>query len=174
MTYLTHHLSKMKNQVYLIIFFCSLAANATAITSQCHPKETIIFTCNSGQKSMSICSSPQDAAVQYVEYRYAIGSKKPSFTYRSDGNHSTKTFNRASVVGASSESIIIWFENFAYTYIVNDPIKGQPSISVWKYGQQIAENLCTGNYGGDSESPNQLIRDRSSEDYFNILRKKNK
>lgn len=172
MTYPTLHLSKIKIYFFLIIFFHSLGTHASAITSQCSSKETIVFTCSSGKKIMSICSSHKDAPIEYVEYRYATGSKKPSFTYRSDISRSKNNFNRASVVGSSSESTIIWFENFGYTYVVNDPVKGIPSVSVWNSGSQVAENQCTGNFGGDSETSHHLIKEKSSDDYFDILRKK--
>jgi hypothetical protein len=112
---------------------------------------------------MSICSIQEDASSQYVEYRYPNNSKNPSFTYHSDSNHLPNEFNRASVIGASSESIIIWFKNLGHTYIVNDPIKGRASVSVWRSGRKIAESQCTGNYGGDSEASTPLIKQKTND-----------
>jgi len=163
----------MKNKFYVFVFLYALAPNSSAKNSQCSADEKIIFTCSSGKKTMSICSSQEDASSQYVEYRYATGSKNPSFTYRSDSNHLPNEFNRTSVLGASSESIIIWFKNSGHTYIVNDPIKGHASVSVWRSGRQIAENQCTGNYGGDSEASTPLIKQKTGDEYRYIFREKN-
>ena len=160
----------MKTRLYLTIFLSLLISSAAATQiSNCTNEEATIFTCSVKKKVLSICASKNESPQKYIEYRYSVGKKNPSFIYRADKSNPTRSFNRASVLGASSESIIIWFENDNYTYLVNNPIKGYPSVSVWKAGREIADNQCTGNYGGDAEVSNPLIRERSSEDYFKIL-----
>jgi len=162
-------LNKMK--IYFFIFLV-LSFNVGAITSpitNCMKDEKIIFSCSAKKKIISICAAPIKSSDGYVEYRFSNGGEG-KFSYRSDNNYSNKFFYRATVRGSSSSSTMIWFENDGYFYIINDPAKGNASLSVRKENKEIGKTQCKGDFAGDSETLNEIIQEKKSDDYFNLLR----
>lgn len=163
------HLTKMNS--YLSIFILSaFTANAMADpVSNCKNNEQIFFSCTAEKKIMSICASPRNSEINYLEYRFSKAGKD-EFIYRVDSSDPKKRFLRTQVIGSSSASTMIWFDNGGYVYILNDPLKGNPSVSVRKSGKEIGRTQCTGNFAGDVDMPNKNIQQKSSSDYFNLLR----
>lgn len=160
-------------KVFSTVFLSALAAGSRDVLaverSNCIAGETVVFSCSSGKKTISLCASPGRSQEPYVEYRFTHVSANTAFSYRSDMRATDRIFNRATIVGASSASTVIWFMNAGYVYEINDPVKGTPSVSVFKDGKQVGANTCTGNYLGDTETPSAFIRQQTSGDYFEAV-----
>jgi len=155
--------------VSLSILATTCSAFAAAARTNCVADEEIVFSCTAGKKTISLCASPEQARNSYVEYRFSAHDGATPFLYRADATSGSRIFNRATLLGASSASTIIWFENSGYVYEISDPVKGARTVSAYKGGKQIGLNSCTGNYLGDSNTPSPVIKQRTSEDYFEIL-----
>lgn len=155
--------------ISLSILATTSSDTAAAARTNCAADEEIVFSCAAGKKTISLCASPGQARHSYVEYRFSARDGATPFSYRADKTSGSRMFNRATVIGASSASTVIWFENAGYVYEISDPVKGSRTVSVYKGGKQIGLHSCTGNYSGDSDTPNPFIKQRKSEDYFKIL-----
>jgi hypothetical protein len=158
----------MKNLFFYLLFF-SLSIEAVAATaSNCQNDEQIIFSCASEKKTISLCASPSKSNDSYLDYRFSQNGKS-SFSYRSDESSIGHIFMRTQVSGASSSSTIIWFENEGYTYILNEPVKGYPFISVRQSKKEISRIQCTADFDGDSNIANPYIQEKKNDDYFRLL-----
>lgn len=163
-------------KVFSTVFLSALAASsrdAPAVErSNCIAGETVVFSCSSGKKTISLCASPGRSEEPYVEYRFTHVSANTAFSYRADKRATDRIFNRATIVGSSSASTVIWFMNAGYVYEINDPVKGIPSVSEFKDEKQVGANTCTGNFLGDTETPSAFIRQRTSRDYFEAVQQR--
>jgi hypothetical protein len=150
--------------ILLALSSCAFAAQ----TTNCTTNEQIVFSCTAGKKIISVCSAPKGSANNYLEYRYS-SSNKSKLTYRADQASTPRQFNRATLTGASSSSTVLWFENQGYLYAVSDPVKGTPSLIVQKAKKEISSTECKANMKIDLEISNALIRDLSSDAYFELF-----
>jgi hypothetical protein len=154
---------------FFAIIMASLGTFAiSAPLTNCTKDEKVVFSCSAGKKIISLCAAPLKSHDDYLEYRFANGKTK--FSYRADKFNPEHYFERSIVVGASSMSTLIWFKNGDYTYVLNDPIKGDPFLTVRRSNKEIARIQCLADFSGDSELPNKNIWQRNSEEYFELLR----
>ncbi|MBB3223954.1 hypothetical protein [Pseudoduganella umbonata] len=158
----------MKASFGLLVAIISAQALGTAMTN-CAADERILFSCAANKKTISVCVSPSALNNSYVEYRFSAAGKM-TFSYRADASQPKHLFQRVHVTGASSASTIIWFENDGYVYLMNDPIKGRPSISVRKDRKTITRMECTGKFAGDTDIVSPYIQEKTNDEYFNLLR----
>jgi hypothetical protein len=157
---------KIIRPIHKIAFYLSMlfliSANSKAETKNlCSNTEVVYFSCETGKKIISLCSSSKVERTPYMEYRYGT-NKKVELKYRgfSAPNYG---FYRTEILYASNSSKIIWFKNQDTNYLLNLPMRGGPILHVEKEGKTIAELSCKGGWGGtsgDPESPSEFIEEK--------------
>lgn len=120
------------------------------------------------KKIISICTAPKTSKEKFIEYRFE-SSGESKFVFRADKNQGNHIFNRVDLLGASTASTVLWFENQGYFYMVNDPVKGIPSLVVQKGKIEISTTECTGNIEINLNSENQYIKKLDRDAYFNLF-----
>jgi hypothetical protein len=164
----------MKKTIQGIFLAIALSSYGTVFSknllTNCVNGERIFFSCSSKSKVISYCASPIKSSSPYLEYRFG-SPNKIELSYKVFGSDLIKKIHRADVLGASSASTAIWFTNNEISYILNDPVKGTPSLEVIENKQTIAKFNCEMNFAGDTSMPLKLIEDESAQEFFRLFEK---
>jgi hypothetical protein len=161
----------MKNSrnstLLLTLILLISTACAEVKTSNCDKKEEILFSCSTGKKIISFCASPKDFRPAYLEYRFGT-PKMIELSYKVVEHDSVNKFSRAEVLGASSSSTEIWFENNGVNYVLGDPVKGDAALEIVKQKKIITRLVCKKDFLGDTSMPSVLIEQQNSSEFFKL------
>jgi hypothetical protein len=155
------------NALLFTSIFTSGIASAEVELSNCHKKEEIFFSCSTGKKIISFCSSPKGIHPGYLEYRFGT-PEKIELRYKAAEGYIDKKFSRANILGASGASTEIWFKNNEFSYILGDPIKGNSTLEIVKQKKIIARLVCEKDFSGNTSMHSDFIEEKTSDDFFKL------
>lgn len=133
-----------------------LAAAATIavadVPTLCRPGETVLFSCGSGARTMSVCGAADPA--QGAQYRASRGATR-ELAYPADGTPGSGTMRSATAPYSGGGEAQIQFDNGGFTYVAysrmvrtrfdgkgNDPAFSA-GVAVIKGDKTVAERICT-------------------------------
>jgi hypothetical protein len=126
-------------------------------TSLCMPSEMIVFSCTSGQKTISACA-PKDAGARrgYLEYRFGdAGAGKPELTLPRDRTVPSQAAFGEAVPFSGGGGAWLTFRQGAYAYTIytgigkwgpNGETREKAGLAVDQSGKRIAAFICAGRY----------------------------
>ncbi|QJD93581.1 hypothetical protein HH213_27965 [Duganella dendranthematis] len=153
----------MKTSLLMMLTIWAGAASAAPQTL-CRPQEQVFFSCSLGKKIVSVCMTPDKAAVPYMEYRFGT-AKNIELKYRSDARQ--PKFSRVAVNYASNAETVLWFRNADTDYLLHFPMKGGPGLEVKQQGKTISEMACQGGWAatvGEHDQPLPFISEQPDID----------
>lgn len=123
----------------LFLFMLMLPATSRAEkNSLCSSSESTFFSCSFTKKTVSLCE--KKGPVGYLEYRYGT-KERIEMTHRA--THTTESkFKETTVLYASNSANVIWFSVSHFSYILNFPTRGGPSLEIRNEGLKVAEMSC--------------------------------
>jgi len=133
-----------------------LAAAATiavaGVPTLCRPGETVLFSCASGARTMSVCGAADPA--QGAQYRVGRGATR-ELTYPAGDATGSGTMRSATAPYSGGGEAQIQFDNGGFTYVAysrilrtrfdgkgNDPAFSA-GVAVIKGDKTVAERICT-------------------------------
>jgi hypothetical protein len=147
--------------------FTSGETLAEAQLSNCDPHEKIFFSCSTGKKIISLCSSPNNNHPAYLEYRFG-SPKNIELRHKVAEDVVNIKFRRANILGASGESTEIWFSNNEISYVLGDPAKGNATLEIVQQKKVMARFICKKDFAGDTSMSSDLIEEKTSNDFFKL------
>lgn len=129
--------------------------------SLCKANENVLFSCSLGKKTVSLCTSDNGTAPEYLEYRFGTPAKI-ELSYKGTATDSPLKFKRSEVTYASNAATIVWFKNSETNYLLHFPADGGPLLEVIKDGKTIAELSCKNGWAdvvGNPTTPSKAIQE---------------
>jgi hypothetical protein len=135
-----------------ILIACALPwpAFASSASTQCKAGETIVFSCSTGSRILSVCASPDvSAKAGYMQYRYGVKGK-PELIYPETLAPPVHLFTPGQLSFSGGGGAYLQFKKGAFTYTVFDAIgnwgesgKGTAQgVAVSSAGKEVANLPC--------------------------------
>ena len=135
------------------------AKTATKAATLCNVNETIVFSCSTGAKMVSVCASPDLAPKKgTVSYRFGVPGAAPEMNIAETPGPSSRTLYGQNEAFAGGGGTWLRFTRDAHDYVVYSGIgkwgKGgataeKAGVSVSKDGKRIAVVRCKGKDQGE-------------------------
>lgn len=122
------------------------------VPTLCRPGETVLFSCGSGARTMSVCGAADPA--QGAQYRASRGATR-ELAYPADGTPGSGTMRSATAPYSGGGEAQIQFDNGGFTYVAysrmvrtrfdgkgNDPAFSA-GVAVIKSDKTVADRICT-------------------------------
>ncbi len=130
-----------------------------AANSFCTAAETVVFTCQTQVKQVSVCASRTlSPTTGYVQYRFGMPGAPLEVAHPAGEVHPLKAAYGASVMFAGGGGAWLRFRNASYAYVVYSGIgrwgsNGEPTskegLVVERDGITVAHFKCNGNSSGE-------------------------
>jgi hypothetical protein len=127
--------------------------------SFCTPRETVVFTCYTGAKLVSVCASPNlSPTAGYVQYRFGKPGEPLEITLPEGEVHPRKAAYGTNVGYSGGGASWLRFRKAPYAYVVYSGVgrwgpKGatmaKQGVAVENKGKVVANLKCTGNDSGE-------------------------
>jgi len=124
---------------------------AAAEATHCSATEAVIVSCAIGEKTVSICGGPKDAAPTWLQYRFGqIGAPELVYPANKEGSLSHIDFEHGTAMHSEWDAFDFTNEGHAYKVLFEVPFHGgsmapEPfsGILVSKGGKELARLACT-------------------------------
>jgi hypothetical protein len=106
------------NPIVIVALLLPSPIFAASAYTHCKPGETIVFSCSTGSRVLSVCASPDISKnAGYLQYRYGL-KDNPEFVYPETPQHPAGLFTPGTQPLAGGGMTFLQFKNGAYTYTV--------------------------------------------------------
>ena len=131
----------------VVFLLCALARVAAAGASHCSAKEQILFSCNTGRKTVSVCASP-DLSPTAGSLQYRFGRRgAPELLYPAAGADWRQVTRGGTLTFSGGGGAYLSFAKEPYRYVVYTAIgKGwgqKAGVVVEKGGKRLTSLPCT-------------------------------
>lgn len=118
--------------------FLALVPALPHAATLCEPQEKVVFTCDAGRKTLSICSSAtltQQAG--YIQYRFGVYGQPPELVHPQRAAPPASAFTYLDTTSGSGQEALLAFSKGSYTYTVVDRAASASASSAGRTGSGV-------------------------------------
>ena len=115
--YLTKFSLATVSACLLVLPISLLAQPINTTVTHCHPDEAIVFSCQVGKKTVSLCSGGEAGSITSLTYRYGlVGKVENEFTARPD--NARRFHGVVAPANPNAEIRQVWFDRGGVRYLL--------------------------------------------------------